>query len=123
MVLESLSVRAQLLFSSFACESLYAVIDLQLSELKSHFNEVNTDLLLGMASLSPENSFANYDKNKIMKLATYYLNELSASKLEDLSYDLDNYIYYVREVDKAFSKLKGLGDLSIALVKTNMPKT
>ncbi|XP_060210959.1 uncharacterized protein LOC132637973 [Lycium barbarum] len=104
-------------------EVFYAVIDLQLSELNNHFSEVNTDLLLGMASLSPENSFANYDKNRIMKLATYYPNEFGASKLDDLSFDLDNYIYYVREVDKAFSNLKGLGDLSMALVKSNMHKT
>ncbi|XP_060210404.1 uncharacterized protein LOC132637309 [Lycium barbarum] len=104
-------------------EVFYAVIDLQLSELNNRFSEVNTDLLLGMASLSPENSLANYDKNRIMKLATYYPNEFGASKLDDLSFDLDNYIYYVREVDKAFSNLKGLGDLSMALVKSNMHKT
>nr|XP_016482013.1 PREDICTED: zinc finger MYM-type protein 1-like [Nicotiana tabacum] len=53
-------------------EVFYAIIDLQLSELNNRFNEVNTDLLLGMASLSPDNSFANYDKDKIMKLATHY---------------------------------------------------
>ncbi|KAM3266695.1 hypothetical protein P3L10_003690 [Capsicum annuum] len=76
-----------------------------------------------MTSLSPENYFANYDKDKIMKLATYYPNEFSASKLEDLSFDLGNYIYYVREVDSAFSNLKGLGDLSMKLVETNMHKT
>ncbi|KAM3343687.1 hypothetical protein P3S68_025777 [Capsicum galapagoense] len=93
------------------------------SKLNNHFSEVNTDLLLGMASLSPENFFANYDKDKIMKLATYYPNEFSAFKLEDLSFDLDNYIYYVREVDNAFSNLKGLGDLSMKLVETNMHKT
>ncbi|KAM3281721.1 zinc finger MYM-type protein 1-like [Capsicum chacoense] len=101
----------------------YVVIDLQLSELNNRFSEVNTDLLLGMASLSPENCFANYDKYKIMKLATYYPNDFSASKLEDLSFDLDNYIYYVREVDNAFSNLKGFGDLSIKLVEINVYKT
>ncbi|XP_075099507.1 uncharacterized protein LOC142176275 [Nicotiana tabacum] len=76
-----------------------------------------------MASLSPDDSFANYDKNKIMKLATYYPNEFPASKLEDLSYELDNYIDYVREMDNAFSNLKALGDLSKTLVKINIYKT
>lgn len=38
-------------------EVFYVIIDLQLSELNSRFNEVNTDLLLGKASLSPDNSF------------------------------------------------------------------
>ncbi|KAM3235347.1 hypothetical protein P3L10_015383 [Capsicum annuum] len=101
----------------------YGVIDLQLSDLNNRSSEVNADLLLGMASLSPENCFENYDKDKIMKLATYYPNEFSASKLEDLSFDLENYIYYVREVDNAFSNLKGLGDLSMKLVETIMHNT
>ncbi|XP_019229797.1 PREDICTED: uncharacterized protein LOC109210786 [Nicotiana attenuata] len=100
-----------------------AAIDLQLPELNSHFSEVNIDLLLGMASLSPDDYFSNYDKNKIMKLATYYPNEFTASKLEDLSFELDNNIDYVREMDNAFSNLKGLGDLSKTLVKKNIHKT
>nr|XP_016470487.1 PREDICTED: zinc finger MYM-type protein 1-like [Nicotiana tabacum] len=104
-------------------EVFCAAIDLQLSELNIRFSEVNTDLLLGMASLSPDDSFANYDKNKIMKLATYYQNEFTASTLEDLSFELDNYIDYVREMDNAFSNLKGLGDLLKTLVKTNIHKT
>nr|XP_016469117.1 PREDICTED: uncharacterized protein LOC107791543 [Nicotiana tabacum] len=66
-----------------------AAIDFQLSELNKHFSEVNTDLLLGMASLSPDNSFSSYNKNKIVKLATYYPNTFTASKLEDLSCELD----------------------------------
>ncbi|XP_016514722.2 uncharacterized protein LOC107831469 [Nicotiana tabacum] len=100
-----------------------AAIDLQLSKFNSRFSEVNTDLLLGMASLNPDDSFVSYDKNKIMKLATYYPNEFTASKLEDLSRELDNYIDYVREMDNAFSSLKELGDLSKTMVKTNIHKT
>ncbi|XP_070050001.1 uncharacterized protein [Nicotiana tomentosiformis] len=104
-------------------EVFCAAIDLQLSELNNRFSEVNTDLLLGMANLNPDDSFANYDKNKSMKLTTYYPNEFTSSKLEDLNCELDNYIDYVREMDNAFSNLKGLGDLSKTLVKTNIHKT
>ncbi|XP_075091492.1 uncharacterized protein LOC142171702 [Nicotiana tabacum] len=100
-----------------------AAIDLQLLELNNRFGEVNIDLLLGMASLSPDDFFTNYDKNKIMKLATYYPNEFTDSNLEDLICDLDNYIDYVREMDNAFSNLKGLCDLSKTLVKINIHKT
>nr|XP_009587314.1 uncharacterized protein LOC104085065 [Nicotiana tomentosiformis] len=96
---------------------------LVLGELNSRFSEVNTDLFLGMASLSTDDSFASYDKNKIMKLATYYLNEFTDSKLEDLSRELDKYINYVQEIDNAFSNLKELGDLSNTMVKTNIHKT
>ncbi|XP_075101871.1 uncharacterized protein LOC142177296 [Nicotiana tabacum] len=56
-----------------------------LSELNSHFDALNSDLLLGMASLSPDNSFTNYDKERIMKLAKLYPHEYSISKLEDLN--------------------------------------
>nr|XP_016480282.1 PREDICTED: uncharacterized protein LOC107801468 [Nicotiana tabacum] len=63
-----------------------------LSELNSRFDAVNSDLLLGMANLSSDNSFANYDKERIMKLAKRYPHEYSISKLKDLSYEFDNYI-------------------------------
>ncbi|XP_075086113.1 uncharacterized protein LOC107805531 [Nicotiana tabacum] len=72
--------------------------------LGNHFDAVNSNLLLGIASLSPDNSFANYDKDRIMKLATLYPHEFSGSKLEDLSYELDNYILFVKE-DNDFSNL------------------
>ncbi|XP_016487449.2 uncharacterized protein LOC107807553 [Nicotiana tabacum] len=85
-------------------EAFNTVIDLQLSELNSRFDAVNSNLLLGMASLSPDNSF------------------FSGSKLEDLSYELDNYILFVKE-DNDFSNLKGLGDLSETLVETDLYKT
>ncbi|XP_070030126.1 uncharacterized protein [Nicotiana sylvestris] len=90
---------------------------------ENHLSEVNIDLLLDMASLSPDDSFSSYDKKKIMKRATYYPNKFTASKLEDLSCELDNYIDYVREMDNAFSNLKGLGDLTKTLVKINIHKT
>ncbi|XP_075074609.1 uncharacterized protein LOC142162183 [Nicotiana tabacum] len=91
-------------------------------ELNSHFDAVNSNLLLGMASLSLDNSFANYDKERIMKPATLYPHEFSGSKLEDLSYELDNYILFVKE-DNDFFNLKGLGDLSETLVEIDLYKT
>nr|XP_009605390.1 uncharacterized protein LOC104099958 [Nicotiana tomentosiformis] len=97
-------------------------LGLQRLELNSRFDAVNSNLLLGMASLSPDNSFANYDKDRIMKLATLYPHEFSGSKLEDLSYELDNYILFVKE-DNDFSNLKGLGDLSETLVEIDLYKT
>ncbi|XP_059315705.1 uncharacterized protein LOC132066404 [Lycium ferocissimum] len=52
-----------------------------------------------------------------------YRDEFSVSMLEDLSFELDNYIDYAREVGNDFSNLKRLGDLSETLVKTNLHKT
>ncbi|XP_049342647.1 uncharacterized protein LOC125806939 [Solanum verrucosum] len=56
----------------FRVEVFYAVIDLALQELNNHFDMVTSDLLLGMASLSPVDSFANFHKDRIMKLVEYY---------------------------------------------------
>ncbi|XP_062118895.1 uncharacterized protein LOC133832590 [Humulus lupulus] len=44
------------------------VIDLQLQELHSRFNEANTELLLCVACLSPNNSFDAFDKEKLIQL-------------------------------------------------------
>lgn len=49
-------------YSHHLCVKIfYVVIDLQLLELNNHFNKVITDLLIGIASLSSENFFINYD--------------------------------------------------------------
>ncbi|XP_019257784.1 PREDICTED: uncharacterized protein LOC109236001 [Nicotiana attenuata] len=50
-------------------------------------------------------------------------SEVNTSLVLDLSYELDNYIDYVREMDNAFSNLKRLGDLSKTLVKTDIHKS
>ncbi|XP_060195122.1 uncharacterized protein LOC132624347 [Lycium barbarum] len=47
----------------FHVKVFYAVIDLQLQELNNRFDVVTDELLLGMASLNPVDSFANFDKN------------------------------------------------------------
>nr|XP_009615807.1 zinc finger MYM-type protein 1-like [Nicotiana tomentosiformis] len=50
-------------------------------DLNSHFDVVSGNFLLGMANLNPVNSFANFDKEKIMTLAKYYPNEFGELKL------------------------------------------
>ncbi|XP_019267345.1 PREDICTED: uncharacterized protein LOC109244669 [Nicotiana attenuata] len=102
---------------------VFDAIDSQLQELDRCFDKVSNDLLLGMASLSPVNSFANYDKDKIMGLAKYYPNEFGDNKLQELISQLDDYIVYMRQSDNRFSNLKGLGDLSKALVETKLDLT
>nr|XP_018633593.1 uncharacterized protein LOC108948763 [Nicotiana tomentosiformis] len=70
-------------------ELFYAVIDLQLLELNSRFDVMSSNLLLGMASLNPADSFANFDKERIMTLAKHYPYEFGELKLRDLSRQLD----------------------------------
>ncbi|XP_070029370.1 uncharacterized protein [Nicotiana sylvestris] len=66
----------------------YAVIDVQLQELNDRFGVVSSELLLGMASLNPVNSFANFDKGRIMALTKCYPNEFDEVQIRDLSYQL-----------------------------------
>ncbi|XP_059311469.1 uncharacterized protein LOC132063048 [Lycium ferocissimum] len=101
----------------------YAVIDLHLQELKNRFDAVSSDLLLGMSSLNPVNSFGNFDKNRIMRLAECYMNEFDSSKLRDLSCQLDSFIVYVRGSDKRFFNLKGISDLAKLLVMSDLHQT
>ncbi|XP_075107161.1 uncharacterized protein LOC142180133 [Nicotiana tabacum] len=69
-------------YSHHLCVDLfYSVIDLQFQELNSHFDVVSSNFLLGMANLNPVNSFANFDKEKIMTLAKYYPDEFGELKL------------------------------------------
>ncbi|XP_060178262.1 uncharacterized protein LOC132608217 [Lycium barbarum] len=98
----------------------YAVIDLHLQELKNRFDAVSSDLLLSMASLNLVNSFRNFDKNRIMRLAKCYMNEFDNSKLGDLSCQLDSFIVYARDSDKRYFNLKGISDLAKLLVKSDL---
>ncbi|XP_009624742.2 uncharacterized protein [Nicotiana tomentosiformis] len=101
----------------------YAVIDVQLQELNDHFDVVSSDLLLGMASLNPANSFANFDKGRIMTLAKCYPNEFDEVHIRDLSYQLDTFIIHMRVGNPKFSNLQGISDLAKALVETNLVET
>ncbi|CAN1185007.1 Zinc finger MYM-type protein 1 [Linum perenne] len=56
----------------FQVEVFYTVIDMQLQEINNSFDEVNCQLLLSMACLHPHNSFAAFNKEKLMHLATFY---------------------------------------------------
>ncbi|XP_060212078.1 uncharacterized protein LOC132639654 [Lycium barbarum] len=76
-----------------------------------------------MASLNPVNSFGNFDKNRIMRLAECYTNEFDSSKLRDLICQLDSFIVYARGSDRRFVNLKGISDLAKLLVKSDLHQT
>ncbi|XP_070047230.1 uncharacterized protein [Nicotiana tomentosiformis] len=101
----------------------YVVIDVQLQELKDRFDVVSSDMLLGMTSLNPVNSFANFDKGRIMTLAKCYPNKFDEVHIRDLSYQLDTFIIHMRAGNPKFSNLQGISDLAKALVETNLVET
>ncbi|KAK4722628.1 hypothetical protein R3W88_012861 [Solanum pinnatisectum] len=104
-------------------EVFFVVIDVQLQELNDRFDVVSSDLLLGMGSLNPVNSFCNFDKGKIMTLAKCYPSEFDDGKIRDLSYQLDTFIIHMRSGNPKFSNLQGIRDLAKALVEANLAET
>ncbi|XP_060969769.1 uncharacterized protein LOC115703887 [Cannabis sativa] len=91
--------------------------DLQLQELNNRFNEANTELLLCLACLSPNNSFYAFDKKKLLRLALLYPHDFSVVDLRVLEFQLQTYVDDLHS-HAEFSELKGIADLSIRLVET-----
>ncbi|XP_071708719.1 uncharacterized protein [Rutidosis leptorrhynchoides] len=91
---------------------------MQLRELNNRFNEVNTTLLISMASLNPNKSFKAFQVEDLMRMADFYPSEFPKHELGFLRGQLMNYINDVRG-DKRFSDLKGIGHLAKMMVETN----
>ncbi|XP_009616358.1 uncharacterized protein LOC142168044 [Nicotiana tabacum] len=95
-----------------------SLIDKQVQELNAHFNEVTTNLLVGVACLNPVDSFFSFNINKILRMAELYPDDFDENITVTLKNQLETYIVDVRDVDERFSNLQGLVDLSETLVKT-----
>ncbi|KAM1158211.1 hypothetical protein ACFX19_032084 [Malus domestica] len=104
-------------FHYYRVDLYFQVLDMQLKELNDRFNEVNTELLLCMACLSPVNNFASFDKAKIVRLAQLYPQDFDRMDLINLPIQLDNYIHDMK-MHSEFSSLRGISDLAKELVKT-----
>jgi hypothetical protein len=92
------------------------VIEMQLQELNSHFNETSFKLLLCVACFSPDDLFASFNKEKLLCLTQFYPNDFSAVKLNTLDNQLEAYILDMRSSDE-FAILKEIGQLAEKLVK------
>ncbi|XBI02896.1 hypothetical protein VPH35_131392 [Triticum aestivum] len=104
--------------TQYKVEMFVGVIDRQLHELNARFDEVNTELLTCMATFSPRDSFAAYDKEKLVSLARkFYAKDFTNDELSRLSWQLSMFISHVRK-DKRFSKLKSLCELPVLMVET-----
>ncbi|PNX72121.1 zinc finger MYM-type protein 1-like [Trifolium pratense] len=101
----------------FQVEVFYKVIDRQLQELNNRFTEVNSELLICVASLNPQDSFFAFDKEKLINMARFYPSEFSSVELIGLDNQLENYIMDVRSSEQ-FSNLHGISDLSGMMVET-----
>ncbi|XP_077239725.1 uncharacterized protein LOC143880628 [Tasmannia lanceolata] len=99
----------------FQVELFFQVIDLQLQELNSRFNEANTELLLCVACLNPSDSF---DKEKLIRLFKFYLKEFPEVQYftKELDNQLETYILDMRS-NTHFVNFKGIGDLAEKMVE------
>ncbi|XP_034208132.1 zinc finger MYM-type protein 1-like [Prunus dulcis] len=102
----------------YYCVDLFlTIIDKQLVELNNRFTEVNTELLLCMACLSPAYNFAAFDKQKILRFAKFYPQEFNDRDLMKLEDQLGLYIVDMQSITE-FSSLNGITDLAEKLVNT-----
>ncbi|CAN6579280.1 unnamed protein product [Malus baccata var. baccata] len=103
----------------YRVELFIYVIDEQITELEDRFNEVNTELLICLACLSPKDSFVAFDKPKLLRLAQFYPQDFSDEDRLALEDQLEIYIHYVRS-SSDFSQLEGICDLAKKMVQTRM---
>jgi hypothetical protein len=101
----------------YRVELYYIVIDMQLKELNSRFNEASSKLLLCISCLSLNDLFASFNKEKLLHLTQFYSNDFSAFQLVILDNQLETYIFDMRSSDE-FATLKEIRQLAKKLVET-----
>ena len=75
-----------------------------------------------MTCLDPSNSFVTFDKEKLIRLAKFYLSDLLGTYILALVSQLQNYIFNMRSND-FFLKLQGVSELAEKLVSTRKHET
>ncbi|KAL7582294.1 uncharacterized protein LOC111885398 [Lactuca sativa] len=99
----------------FEVEIFNTVVDMQLTEYRDRFSETSTQLLEYMGALSPCDSFSQFHKSKLLKLAKLYKYDFDDSDLIDLEGQLE--IFYHSSIkDEHFTTLKGISELSRLMV-------
>ncbi|XP_010527364.1 PREDICTED: uncharacterized protein LOC104804719, partial [Tarenaya hassleriana] len=90
---------------------------IEFREFNDRFDEINSDLLICMAALSPIDSFREFNIPNLVKLAGFYPDDFSFSEQVSLRYELSIYFDNLMEDDR-FSNLVHLGDLARLMVET-----
>ncbi|XP_076919532.1 uncharacterized protein LOC143580372 [Bidens hawaiensis] len=92
-------------------ENFNTVLDMQIQDLGNRFNEVTTELLMCMGSLSPDGNFSAFNEDNMLRLAKMYQNDFSYEQRENLKHELRIYIANIRE-DKRFFNMNGISTLA-----------
>ncbi|KAL0825599.1 hypothetical protein Bca101_049276 [Brassica carinata] len=89
----------------------------KIQEFNDRFDEINTELLGCTASLSPTDSFHQFDQSKLVRLSEFYPEDFSSMERISFGHQLGIYIDNISE-DQRFANLEGLGDLARVMVET-----
>ena len=90
---------------------------MQLQESSNCLNKMHIELLLCLACLWPDGSFAAFDKQELLCLTEFYLNDLSLIVLITLEIQLHVYIMHLG-FDNNFSGLEEIEELPRKIVET-----
>ena len=71
------------------------MINKQLKKLNERFIEATIELLVCVACLNPIDSFSAFDKQKLIHLASFYLNDFSLMERFAFGDELDAYNIYI----------------------------
>ncbi|KAI5663872.1 hypothetical protein M9H77_23195 [Catharanthus roseus] len=105
--------------TAFCTKNDIFVLDLIVKEMDDRFTESNIELHMCISCLDPRDSFANFDRNQLLRLAEFYSDDFSVSDKFELKAQLNTYISYMRSSDgAAFSDLTDIGDLAKKMVET-----
>ncbi|XP_022857483.1 uncharacterized protein LOC111378501 [Olea europaea var. sylvestris] len=104
-------------FHRFYVDLYCHVIDSILQELNDRFPEITTELFTCISFLSPRDSFAAFDKDKLLRLAQFYPLDFNSEELLLLRSQLDKFLLLVR-MDKAFFNLNSISCVAQKLVET-----
>jgi hypothetical protein len=92
-------------------------------ELNNRFSERSTQLLRCIACLDPRNSFANYNEDKLVELASTYAADFSKYEVSFvLRNQLDSFILEAR-ADPHLMNCNDLGHLAMKIVLANVHTT
>ncbi|KAD3640818.1 hypothetical protein E3N88_30041 [Mikania micrantha] len=101
----------------FEYDCFNAVLDMQIQEFGNCFNEVTSELLVCLSSLSPCDNFRGFDIPKILRLSDMYPYDFNENDKRRLPIQLATYIDNLK-ADTRFANLDGLSCLVKLLVET-----
>ncbi|XP_074342835.1 uncharacterized protein LOC141680533 [Apium graveolens] len=87
------------------------ILEIQVQELNDRFDEIGSELLLGMSCLDPQNSFYAFDKERLVNFVKLYPSEFSPVHIMELEWALPTYFQDVTH-DERFVDLDGISELA-----------